>query len=258
LVTAILRPGNTHAARGAGSVLERLIRRIKERFPQAQIVIRGDAGFGIARVLEHLERLDQELGGIAYLFGLAKNPALLAKAAGGMQAAAERFAQRAEHVREFWDLEHAAQTWSRRRRVILKAEHTSKGANPRFVVTSIEQIDARHLYEAYCQRGQCENLIKDLKNALKADRLSCSRFVTNFLRLLLHAAAYRLMLALRRAAAALHSEVGVQQFDTIRLRVLKVAALVRHSVRRVVVQLPRAFPAAALFRALAVTTARSG
>ncbi len=258
LVTAILRPGNTHAARGAGSVLERLIRRIKTRLPQAQIVVRGDAGFGIARLLEHLERLDQELGGIAYLFGIAKNPALLAKAECGMQSAAQQFAQRSDHVREFWDLEHAAQTWSRRRRVILKAEHTSKGPNPRFVVTSIEQIDARHLYEAYCQRGQCENLIKDLKNALKADRLSCSRFVTNFLRLLLHAAAYRLMLALRRAAAALHSEVGVQQFDTIRLRVLKVAALVRHSVRRIVVQLPRAFTAAALFRALAVATARFG
>ena len=254
LVSAILRPGNTHAARGAGAVLDRVIRRIKARFPTAQIVVRGDAGFGICRLLEHLDRLDAELGGIAYLFGLAKNPALLRLAEPALQEAAETFRHRHTKVREFTTTRYAAQTWSTPRRVIVKAEHTAKGANPRFVVTNLEEFDAGLLYAAYCQRGQCENLIKDLKNALKADRLSCSRFVANFFRLLLHGAAYRLMLALRRAAQAVHSDLGAQQFDTIRLRVLKVAALVRHSVRRVLVQLPRAFPCAAVFRSLAAIT----
>ncbi len=254
LVSAILRPGNTHAARGAGTVLERVIRRIKARFPAAQIVVRGDAGFGICRLLEHLDRLDAELGGIAYLFGIAKNPALLRLAAPALQQAADTFHHRHTKVREFTTARYAAQTWSTPRRVIVKAEHTAKGANPRFVVTNLEEFDAGLLYEAYCQRGQCENLIKDLKNALQADRLSCSRFVANFFRLLLHSAAYRLMLALRRAAQAVPCDLGTQQFDTIRLRVLKVAALVRHSVRRVLVQLPRAFPCAAVFRALAELT----
>src|SRR5215831_17158549 len=117
-----------------------------------------------------------------------------------------------------------------------------KGANPRFVVSNLDQFEPGLLYHTDCQRGQCENLIKEFKNALKADRLSCCRFVTNFLRLLEHAGAYRLTLALRSAAQALRSELGSQQFDTIRLRLLKVAALVRQSVRRIVVQLPRAFP----------------
>jgi hypothetical protein len=258
LVTAILRPGNTHAARGAAPVLERLIRRIKARCAAAQIVVRGDAGFGIARVIEHLERLDQELGGIAYLFGVAKNPALLRLAEPALQAAAASCAETHVKVRDFVTTAYAAQTWSHPRLTIVKAEYSARGPNPRFVVTNLEGFEARLLYAAYCQRGQCENLIKDLKNALQADRLSCSRFVANFFRLLLHAAAYRLMLALRRAARTIHSELGAQQFDTIRLRVLKVAALVRQSVRRILVQLPRAFPCATVFRSLAQYTAAPG
>lgn len=255
LVSAILRPGNTHAARGAGALLERVLRKIKGRFPTVQIVVRGDAGFGIARIIEHLERLDRELGGIAYLFGVAKNPALLRLAAPALEAAAARFADTHLKVRECVTAQHAAQTWSRPRTLVVKAEYTARGPNPRFVVTNLDGFEGQLLYDAYCQRGQCENLIKDLKNALKADRLSCSAFRANFFRLLLHGAAYRLMLALRRAAQAVHSALGAQQFDTIRLRVLKVAALVRHSVRRVMVQLPRAFPCASVFRALAAATA---
>jgi Transposase DDE domain group 1 len=258
LVSAILRPGNAHTARGAGAVLERVIRRIKRRFPHAQIVVRGDAGFGIGRLLEQFDRLDAELGGIAYLLGLAKNSALLRLAEPALKAAAASFEQRRYKVREFSTISYAAATWSRPRQVVVKAEHTEKGANPRFVVTNLDEFEPDLLYHAYCQRGQCENLIKDFKNALKADRLSCSRFVANFLRLLEHAAAYRLMLALRRAAQALRSELGLQQFDTIRLRLLKVAALVHQSVRRILVQLPRAFPCAALFRSLALCTSGAG
>ena len=258
LVSAILRPGNTHAARGAGAVLERLLRRIKGRFPACQIVVRGDAGFGIGRLLKRLERLAAELGGIAYLLGLAQNPALLRLAQPALAAAAQSFAERHSKVREFSTIGYGAQSWERPRRVLVKAEHTDKGANPRFVVSNLDEFEPGLLYHAYCQRGQCENLIKDFKNALKADRLSCSRFVANFLRLLEHAGAYRLMLALRRAAQALRSELGAQQFDTIRLRLLKVAALVRQSVRRIVVQLPPAFPCAARFRSLALCSSGAG
>jgi hypothetical protein len=251
LVSAILRPGNTHSARGAACVLERIVRRIKARFPDAQIVIRGDAGFGIGRVLEHLDRLDRELGGIAYVCGIAKNPALLKLAEPALAGAEQRFRHTGTKVKDLHAGRYAAQTWKHDRRLIIKAEHSARGSNPRFVVTNIEQIAPEMIYHAYCQRGRCENRIKDFKNALRADRLSCSRFVTNFFRLLLHAGAYRLMMALRRAASAVGSELGSQQFDTIRLRLLKVATLVRHSVRRVLVQLPRSFPCAHVFRAIA-------
>lgn len=255
LVSAILRPGHTHAARGAGAVLERLIGRIKRRFPAAQIVVRGDAGFGIPRLLDQLERLDARWGGIAYLFGVGKNAVLERLAAPALAEAAAHYARTHLPARVLTSVSYAAGSWSRARRVIVKAEHGAQGANPRFVVTTIEEIEPRLLYAAYCQRGQCENLIKDFKNALHADRLSCSRFAANCFRLLLHATAYRLMLALRRAAQAVRSELGQQQFDTIRLRLLKVAALVQHSVRRILVQLPRAFPHAAVFRALVLRTA---
>jgi hypothetical protein len=140
LVSAILRPGNIHAARGAEAVLERLRRRIKGRFPACQIVVRGDAGFGIGRLLKRLERLDAELGGIAYLLGLAQNPVLLRLAQPALDAAAQSFAARQVKVREFATLGYGAQTWDRPHRVIVKAEHTAKGANPRFVVSNLDQF----------------------------------------------------------------------------------------------------------------------
>ena len=103
------------------------------------------------------------------------------------------------------------------------------------------------LYRAYCERGQCENWIKDLKNALKADRLSCSAFRANFFRLLLHATAYRLMHALRQEVSAFSAELGRAQFDTLRLRLLKVAVQVKQSTRRILVRLPKSFPQDAVF-----------
>jgi len=256
LVSAILRPGNVHAARRALSVLQRVIRKLKQRFPDVQVVVRGDAGFSVPRLLDGLEHLNAELGGIDYLFGIAKNAVLLRLAAPAMAESAACYARTHGHVREFTKVAYAAESWSRKRTVVVKAEHHPKGANPRFVVTTLGEFEAQLIYDAYCERGQCENLIKDLKNALKADRLSCSTFVVNAFRLLLHAAAYRLMHALRHAAQAIGSDLGRQQFDTIRLRLLKVAALVAQSTRRICIRLPRAFPLAGVFRALALHTAR--
>jgi len=254
LVSAVLRPGNTHGARGAGAILERVIRKLKARLPQVQVVVRGDSAFGIARILAHVERLQEEFTGIDYLFGIAKNDALLALSKGAIDEAAERYRRTRHKVRHCTAVEYTAGSWPHARRVIVKAEHHAIGANPRFVVTSFEDIEPLFLYEAYCQRGQCENHIKDFKNALRADRLSCSKFVANWVRLLLHAAAYRLMFTLRCRAATVSPELGHQQFDTLRLRVLKVAALVKQSVRRVLIQLPRAYPWAATFRELLVAT----
>jgi hypothetical protein len=253
LVTVLLRPGNAHAARSAKIVLGRLIRRIKARLPQVQITVRADSGFCVPRVLELLERLDRELGDIDYVIGIAKNPRLLALTQPMIDEAHRQFDESGKHVRHFASVRYAAQTWTRARHVVVKAEHHVKGANPRFVVTTFDEFAPQLIYDvAYCKRGQCENFIKDLKNALASDRLSCSRYLANCFRLLLHAAAYRLMHGLRLAVRAKAPSLATAQFDTLRLRLLKVAAYVVQSVRRILVRLPHAFPLADAFRAIAL------
>lgn len=253
LVTMMLRAGKAHASRGARRTLRRLIRRIKRRFPAAAIVVRGDSHFAMPRILEELERCDRQLGSVDYLLGLAKNPVLVRWAQPTLEQARELSARQSRSVQRFASGRYAAASWERSRRVILRAEHSTYwGANPRFLITSLEGFDPETLYRAYCQRGDCENRIKDLKNALAADRLSCSRFLANAFRLLLHAVAYRLLHALRQRLGELGSPLARCQFDTLRLRLLKVAAIVQRSVRRITVRLPRSFPQAQLFRQLAL------
>jgi len=251
LVTARLRPGNKPASCGTASMLRRVIKRIKERFPEISIVVRGDSGFCVPAVLDTLEQLNREYGGVDFLLGVAKNSALLRHAAAAMAAAEEMYKIQRRDIQHFTEFEYSAKTYPHPRLVVAKAEHNSRGANPRFVVTSLRGFPPELIYRAYCARGQCENLIKDLKNALQADRLSCSSFRANFFRLLLHCAAYRLMYELRCQAAKHSQELGRAQFDTLRLRILKVAALVKQSVRRIHVRLPLAFPLAKIFRDLA-------
>lgn len=252
LVTALLRPGNAHGARGARGVLARLIRRIKARFPSAQIVVRGDSAFAMPAILGKLEQLNRELGDIDYVIGLAKNSVLLTLAEETMQQAADRYRQSRVHVRHFSSFQYAAGSWDHDRHVVVKAEHSERGDNPRFVVTTLHQFDPELIYDrGYCARGQCENHIKDFKNALMADRLSCSRFAANLFRLLEHAIAYRLMFEVRKAATVAAPAVATMQMDTLRLRVLKVGAFVSQSVRRILVRLPESFPFAEAFLAIA-------
>jgi len=255
LVSAVLRPGNVHAARGARGVLRRIIRRLKQRFPQVQIVVRGDSAFAVPRVVRMLEELNRELGDIAYVVGLAQNAVLLRSGAAALSEARRRFQATKQPVQHFDAFPYAADTWPHPRHVVMKAEINERGANPRFVVTSLAEFAPGLLYHAYCERGQCENFIKDFKNALQADRLSCSTFVANFFRLLEHAAAYVLFHALRTQVAAVAPQLGRAQFDTLRLQLLKVAAIVSQSTRRLLVRLPLAFPWARVFRQLATALA---
>jgi hypothetical protein len=255
LVTALLRPGRTHASRGARRTLRRLIRRIKRRFPAASIVVRGDSHFAMPRILDELEKLDDQLGGVDYLVGLAQNQVLVRRAQPTLAQAREISARQACTVQRFAAFRYGAQSWTRQRRILLRAEyHTYWKDTPRFLVTSLEEFDPETLYRAYCQRGDCENRIKDFKNALAADRLSCSRFAANAFRLLLHAVAYRLLHALRHRLGTLGSSLARCQFDTLRLRLLKVAATVERSTRRITVRLPHSFPLAHIFRRLALLT----
>jgi len=253
LVTVLLRPGRTHASRSARRTLRRLIRRIKRRFPAASIVVRGDSHFAMPRILDELEKLNEQFGGVDYLLGLAKNDVLIRRAQPTLTLAREISERQARSVQRFAHFQYGAKSWKRQRRIIVRAEHnTYWGANPRFLVTSLEEFDPGMLYRAYCERGDCENRIKDFKNALAGDRLSCSRFAANAFRLLLHAVAYRLLHALRQKLGTLGSPLARCQFDTLRLRLLKVAAVVERSVRRITVRLPRSFPLAPLFHQVAL------
>lgn len=251
LITAVLRPGNAHAARGARGVLRRLIKALKRRSPKVRIVVRADSAFAEPRLLQTLEALNAELGDIDYLMGLAKNKALLRLGQHLMDAANEQYAQGTSHARYFGAFAYAARSWPQERHVVMKAERTPEGENPRFLVTTLAGFPPEMLYRAYCERGQCENYIKDLKNALSADRLSCSSFVANCFRLLEHAAAYVLMHELRQQVAQQAPAQAQVQMDTLRLRLLKVAAHVTQSARRLWVRLPAAFPLAGLFLRLA-------
>lgn len=253
LITALLRPGKAHAARGATTILTRLIRSIKQRCPHVAIVVRGDSAFASPRLMDRLEALSDELGDVHYVFGLAQNSRLLELAAPLITEAAEHYAMTKQFVRRFMWLRYSTlNSWSHERDVVLKVEYGERGENPRFLVTTLTGFDAGLIYDrAFCPRGQSENYIKDFKNALAADRLSCHRYVANAFRLFLHAVAYRLMHALRAVANTVEPSLGRVQMDTLRLRLLKVAAIVVNSVRRVVVRLPRAFPLAVAFTAIA-------
>mgnify|MGYP001026901196 CR=1 FL=1 len=251
LVSVRLRPGNAGNYRYAAPMLERVIRLIKARFPAAQVVVRGDAGFCAPRLLDRLDALDSECGDVEYVLGIQKNSVLQRLAAEAMSIASARQAESRCAARVFTSFMYRARSWSRERYVIAKAEHMPLGPNPRFVVSSFDDFPPRILYEwGYCGRGQAENHIKDLKNALAADRLSCTTYVANAFRLLLHASAYRLLFALRTHVGAVAPALATVQFDTLRLRLLKVAARVVQSVRRVVVSLPSTFPLAGVFRAV--------
>src|SRR5271168_3997161 len=174
--------------------------------------------------------------GIGYILGVAKNPALERHAADEMATAARRFALTREPQRVFGSFAYSAGTWDRKRKVIVKAEYTAKGANPRFVVTNVPG-EAQELYEeVYCQRGDMENRIKEQQLDLFADRTSCHRFLANQFRLLLSSAAYVLVQALRRIALS-GTELATAQVGTLRLKLFKVAARVVLSARRVIFQL---------------------
>jgi hypothetical protein len=249
-----LRPGNAGNSRYATPLMARLLRKLKARFPRARVLVRADGGFCTPRFLHAIEHLDTELTDVRYVIGLPHNSRLIGLAHAPMQEAAREALATGQTTRRFAAFGYATRNWARKRRVIVKAEHVGDKANPRFVVTTVDERDPRSVYEKlYCPRGKAENAIKDFKRALCGDRLSCTTYVANAFRLALHAIAYRLLDALRRVVLEVAPALGRRQFDTLRLLLLKVSALVGQSVRRFTFQLPSAFPMASVF----VTVARA-
>ncbi len=245
LLTVALRPGNVHASRFAVLVLRRLVRRLRQAWPDVVIELRADSGFAIPRLYAWCET-----NAVAYTIGLVPNPALERLAAPLLREADRRSAAHdGAKVRLVEEASYQAGSWSRARRVVYKAEVLAKGLNTRFVVTTLAAPPLA-IYDAYVDRGQAENFIKDYKNALAADRLSDHRFWANQFRLLLHAAAYWLLDTLRRWLAT--TPAAQLQFDTLRLRLLKIGGRLWELAGWVRLALAASHPSASLWQHLAL------
>jgi hypothetical protein len=242
LLVAYLRPSNIDACTHTRAVLNLLVRRLRAVWPGVKITIRADSGFCRWRLMRWCDS-----HGIGYILGLAKNPVLQRAAVDEIERADRLFRLTGQTQRVFGSFAYAAGTWDRRRRVIVKAEHTAQGKNPRFLVVNVPG-DPQELYEdVYCQRGEAENRIKEQQLDLFADRTSCHRFVANQFRVLLSSAAYVLVQSLRRTALK-GTELAEAQVGTIRLKLFKVAARVEVTARRVVFHLSSSYPYQAIFR----------
>ena len=240
LLAAKLRRSNIDAAAGTIEELARIVARIRARWPRVRILLRADSGFCREAIMAWCEK-----NRVDYVFGLARNARLTAETETEMRAARAEAERTGKPARRFKDFRWSTlDSWSRTRRVIGKAEWTNVEANPRFIVTSLSSgaIDARRLYEViYCARGEMENRIKECQLDLFADRTSAATMRANQLRLWFASFAYVLLCALRRIGLA-HTQFATATCGTIRLKLLKIGALVRVSVRRVAVAMASACP----------------
>lgn len=246
LLCARLRMSNIDASADSVEELEPVVARIRQRWPAVKIRLRGDGGFCREQLMAWCER-----EGLEYIFGLAQNARLKKQIEPHMAQAEKQYEQTQAPARVFTEFFYATQdTWSRERRVIAKAEHIAKGANPRFVVTSLSagEMAAQELYEkGYCARGDCpENRIKEQQLDLFADRTSTGKMWSNQLRLYFSSMAYILLQTLRRMALA-GTELAQAQCGTIRLKLLKIGAQVRVTVRKIWISLTGGYPHTALF-----------
>jgi len=254
-LAAYLRPSNIDAAKHARAVLWLLVQKLRSRWPETRIILRADGGFCRWRLLRLCDRL-----GVKYIVGLAKNARLKVLAADLQRQAQTDYEASQEKQRRFTWLRYAAGTWDRPRWVIAKAEHSAQGENPRFVVTNLfddwvaagveasPAISPQRVYDQqYCARGEMENRIKEQQLYLFADRTSCSRLLANQFRLLLSTFAYVLLEGVRRLGLS-GTEWADVRVDTLRLKLIKIAARVRITARRVIYHLASCCPYQAIFR----------
>jgi hypothetical protein len=241
LCVAVLRAGNAPAKLGTLGILRRLIERLRRAFPKARLRVRLDGGFAAPEILDFLDaerRLD-------YVVAMAKNKVLKRRAERLMGRARKLSRQSGATAHVYGECRYAAGTWSRKRRIIIKAEVVRLAGrdprnNPRFLVTNLKQTP-RWIYEqVYCERGDIENRIKELHHGLEIDRTSCPSFWANQLRILLTAAAYVLMQELRLQARG--TSLARAQVTTLREHLVKLGVRVIVSVRRIVMHFPASFP----------------
>ncbi len=241
LLVSYLRPSKIDGARHAWAILALLVKRLRQAWPGVRIIFRGDSGFCRHKMLDWCERTN-----VGYIVGLAKNARLGGLAGRWIAAAESGFAATGVKQRLFGEFAYAAGTWKVKRRVIARIEHGPKGANPRYIVTNLEG-DGQDLYERlYCARGDMENRIKEQQLDLFADRTSCHKWWPNQFRLLLSSLAYTLLQTIRRIGLK-GSGMARAQCGTIRLKLLKIGAVIVRNSRRVRIHLSSACPDKALF-----------
>ena len=242
LITALLRAGNTHASNSSVALLKRIVCRLRSRWAGVHIEMRADAGFAVPAIYDYCEQQ-----GITYTIALITNERLKEMAGELLEEAREEHERTAHKAKLFAEGTYQAASWEKKRRVVYKAEVMEQGTNRRFVLTT-RSDEPKALYEFYAKRGEAENWIKDFKVHLKADRLSCQRFIANQFRLLLHACAYWLMDMLRRKLI----ERGVRrmQLDTLRLSLIKIGGRVRELLTKVRLHLASGHPGQSLWHTL--------
>ena len=252
-VAMILREGKTPSGKEVLTILKHVIGRIRGHWPKVHILVRGDSHYGRVEAMEWCEQQ-----GVDYIFGFAGNAVLKAMTQAAADAlCVERAMSSTTKLRAFATLSYRARSWHKERRIAARIEATSSGLDIRYVVTSLKGTP-KHLYETvYCARGQAENFIKWHKAQLASDRTSCRDPRANQFRLILHTAAYWLMLTARNAIAK-RSLLSLAEFATLRLRLIKIAARVVEGAARIRVFLPTAYPDRAVFRALAERLCATG
>jgi hypothetical protein len=246
-VTALLRPGKRPSGVEIRGFVRRLVGALRRHWPKVEILLRADSHYASPEVFDWCRK-----NRVDWVFGLASNAALCRHVAALEKSTAARFkaAPGRGKVRRFGQFHDAAQSWSRVERIIARVEAGLEGTDTRFIVTSLEGGRAKHLYQRlYCARGQAENHIKAWKNHLAADRTSCHAAEANQFRLFLHAGAYWLLWSMRRVMPK-HSVWRVMQFDTLRLRLVKLAARVVELKTHVKIHLPSSAPDQAIFAML--------
>ena len=243
LVTAVLRPGKRPTGAENAMILARVCKLIRHHFPDTHILVRGDGHFANPELMQLIDTLPNS----DFIFGLTGNANLLRSAEPAMQQARALYAQRQSlgedtSVRLYEEFHYGAGSWHKPFRVVVKAEVMALGDNPRFVMTSLDLPDPHTVYtELYCARGQAENFIKQVKCDLAADRTSCTTFLANCMRLILHCAAYVLHQQLRSQALQ-HTELAAAQPNTVILKLFKVATQVKQYKDRVILHLPSSYP----------------
>jgi len=246
LLCARLRSSNRGAADGVVEELKRIVRRLRQAWPEVRITIRGDSGFSNDELMAWCEE-----EGVDYVLGLAKNDRLKRRIETRMEVVRQLQRASGEPVRQFEELRYRTRkSWSRERRVVAKVEHLPRGENPRFIVTSVpvQDCDGRTLYEeVYCARGDKENRIKEQQLGLFADRTSSSRMQANQLRLYFSAFAYVMVQTLRWVGLA-GTKLARAQSWTLRGKLLKIGAQVRVTTRKVWLSFSESYPNAALLR----------
>lgn len=237
LITTILREGKRPSGKEIVMILKRIVQRIRQAWPDVGIIIRGDSHYACPEVFDFCDQFN-----LFFVLGLTGRAPMNRKVEGLVERAKTLFLQKNRPVKLFTEFVHQAASWSTPQRVICKVEYSDKGQNIRFIVTDLVNSRIQMLYQTiYCGRGAMELMIKEHKNHLGSDRTSCSRFYANQFRLFLHSIAYVLLHAFRELCLK-NTQFAVAQFDTIRLKILKIGARVIRMATKIKIHLPSSNP----------------